>query len=170
MKGKDGFVQAYNGQLAVDARAQVIVACDLTDEAVDAGRLVPLLDRIEHNLGRRAKEISADVGYCSEANLQALDDRGIRGYLATGRQKHPAAGEDQRRGPLVRAMRRKLKRGGRRSRYRLRKQTVEPVFGQIKQARRFRQFLLRGLAKVQAEWTLICTAHNTLKLIKALPA
>lgn len=170
MKGKDGFVQAYNGQLAVDAKAQIIVACDLTDEAVDAGRLVPLLERIEHHLGQRPNEVSADVGYCSEANLQALDDRGIRGYVATGRQKHPATGEDQRRGPLVRAMRRKLKRGGRRSRYRLRKQTVEPVFGQIKQARGFRQVLLRGLAKVQAEWTLICTAHNTLKLLKALPA
>ena len=169
MKGKDGFVQAYNGQLAVDAKAQIIVACDLTDEAVDAGRLVPLLERIEHHLGQRPNEVSADVGYCSEANLQALDDRSIRGYVATGRQKHPATGEDQRRGPLVRAMRRKLKRGGRRSRYRLRKQTVEPVFGQIKQARGFRQVLLRGLAKVQAEWTLICTAHNTLKLLKALP-
>ena len=170
MKGKDGFVQAYNGQLAVDTRAQVIVACDLSNEAVDAGRLVPLLERIEHHLGRRPKEVSADVGYCSEANLRALDERAIKGYLATGRQKHPATGEDKRRGPLVRAMRQKLKRGGRRSRYRLRKQTVEPVIGQIKQARGFRQFLLRGLAKVQAEWTLICTAHNTLKLIKALPA
>ncbi len=169
MKGKDGFVQAYNGQLAVDTKAQIIVACDLTDEAVDAGRLVPLLDRIEHHLGQRPKEISADVGYCSEANLQALGERSIKGYVATGRQKHPATGEDRRRGPLVRAMRQKLKRGGRRSRYRLRKQTVEPVIGQIKQARGFRQVLLRGLAKVQAEWALICTAHNTLKLLKALP-
>lgn len=170
MKGKDGFVQAYNGQLAVDAKAQVIVACDLTDAAVDAGRLVPLLERIEHNLAQRPKEVSADVGYCSEANLQALDDRSIKSYLATGRQKHPAGGTAKRRGPLVQAMRQRLKRGGRRSRYRLRKQTVEPVFGQIKQARGFRQFLLRGLTKVSAEWTLICTAHNTLKLLKARPA
>ena len=64
----------------------------------------------------------------------------------------------------------KLKRAGRRSRYRLRKQTVEPVLGQIKQARGFRQFLLRGLVKVQAEWALLCTAHNTLKLFQATPA
>ena len=170
MKGKDGFVQAYNGQLAVDARAQVIVACDLTDAAVDAGRLVPLLERIEQNLARRPKEVSADVGSCSEANLQALAARGVRSYVATGRQKHPAGGTTKRRGPLVRAMRLKLKRGGRRSRYRLRKQTVEPVIGQIKQARGFRQFLLRGLAKVQAEWALLCTAHNMLKLIKAVRA
>lgn len=170
MKGKDGFVQAYNGQLAVDARAQVIVACDLTDEAVDAGRLVPLLERIEQNLKRRPKEVSADGGYCSEANLQALAARGVRSYLATGRQKHPAGGTSKRRGPLVLAMRLKLKRGGRRSRYRLRKQTVEPVIGQIKQARGFRQFLLRGLAKVEAEWALLCTAHNLLKLIKTARA
>ncbi|MDX1425238.1 MAG: IS1182 family transposase [Kiloniellales bacterium] len=170
MKGKDGFVQAYNGQLAVDTRAQVIVACDLSDAAVDAAQLGPLVDRIERNLERGPKEVSADVGYCSEANLQALDDRGIRGYVATGRQKHPAGGTAKRRGPLVQAMRRKLKRGGRRSRYRLRKQTVEPVIGQIKEARGFRQFLLRGLSKVQAEWTLVCTAHNTLKLIKAFSA
>ena len=63
-------------------------------------------------------------------------------------------------------MRDKLKRAGRRTRYRLRKQVVEPVFGQIKQARAFRQFLLRGIEKVQAEWALICTAHNLTKLIR----
>jgi hypothetical protein len=65
--------------------------------------------------------------------------------------------------PLMTARAEKLKRAGRRSRYRLRKHTVEPVFGQIKQARGFRQFLLRGLDKVRGEWALICTAHNLLK-------
>ena len=64
-------------------------------------------------------------------------------------------------------MREKLKRAGWRSRYRLRKQVVEPVFGQIKQARGFRQFLLRGANKVKAEWALICTAHNLGKLARA---
>ena len=63
-------------------------------------------------------------------------------------------------------MRNKLKRAGRQSRYRLRKQVVEPVFGQIKQARGFRQFLLRGVDKVKAEWALICTAHNLGKLAR----
>jgi len=61
----------------------------------------------------------------------------------------------------------KLKRAGRRSRYRLRKQIVEPVFGQIKQARGFRQFLLRGLNNVRGEWAMICTVHNLLKLANA---
>ena len=64
-------------------------------------------------------------------------------------------------------MRAKLRRAGRRSRYRLRKQIVEPVFGQIKQARGFRQFLLRGIDKVTAEWALICTAHNITKFATA---
>ena len=62
----------------------------------------------------------------------------------------------------------KLKRSGYRSRYRLRKQIVDPVFGQIRQARGFRQFLLRGLVAVKAEWALICTAHNITKLTKAI--
>jgi hypothetical protein len=76
----------------------------------------------------------------------------------------------QRRGPLVSAMRPKLRRAGRRSRYRLRKQVVEPVFGQIKGARGFRQFLLRGLEKVKHEWALVCTAHNLTKLEKVAAA
>jgi len=166
MQGKDGFVQAYNAQAAVDADAQIVVACTLTNNAADQAELGPLLDAIAAGLGRSPEEVSADVGYCSEANLQTLAARGIRGYVATGRQKHPAAGEAQRRGPLVDAMRARLRRAGRRSRYRLRKQTVEPVIGQIKQARGFRQFLLRGVAKVTAEWALVCTAHNLTKLVR----
>ena len=114
------------------------------------------------------KEASADAGYCSEANLAALTGRGISGYIATGRAKHPAKSSRKKAGPLTQAMQRKLKRAGWRSRYRLRKQIVEPVFGQIKQARGFRQFLLRGIDKVTAEWAMICTAHNLLKLAKTV--
>lgn len=165
MKGKDGFVQAYNAQAAVDADGQIVVACGLTNNAADQAELGPLLDAIAAGLGRSPEEVSADVGYCSEANLETLA-RGIRAYVATGRQKHLAAGAAQRRGPLVEAMRTCLRRAGRRTRYRLRKQTVEPVTGQIKQARGFRQFLLRGLAQVSAEWALVCTAHNLTKLIR----
>jgi len=96
-----------------------------------------------------------------------LADREISAYIATGRAKHPAEGKRKIKEPLTQAMRDKLKRAGWRSRYRLRKQVVEPVFGQIKQARAFRQFLLRGIEKVQAEWALICTAHNLTKLARA---
>jgi transposase/CRP-like cAMP-binding protein len=167
LKSKDGFIQGYNAQAAVDGKAQVIVAHALTQSASDQDQITVLIDGIQANLGARPREASADAGYCSEANLQALADRNIAGYIATGRAKHAA--DDKRRagGPLMQAMRQKLKRAGWRSRYRLRKQIVEPVFGQIKQARGFRQFLLRGVEKVRAEWALICTAHNLTKLARA---
>jgi transposase len=163
MPGKDGFVQAYNGQAAVDATAQVIVAHSLSNSPADAPCLIPLTDAVTRNMGKSPKEISADAGYCSEANLAALEERKISAYIATGQAKRPAIG-GKVGGPLTQAMRRKLKLGGHRSRYRLRKQLPEPVFGQIKQARGFRQFLLRGLDKVRDEWSLICIAHNLTKL------
>jgi transposase len=171
MKGHDGFTQSYNAQAAVDSKSQVIVAQTLTNQASDAPHLAPIVAQIKQNTGRQARELSADAGYCSEANLKELSRRKISGYVATGRQKHhetSATGERERKpGTRVAAMRRKLMRAARRSRYRLRKQVVEPVFGQIKQARGFRQFLLRGLQKVAAEWSLVCTAHNLLKLAAA---
>jgi hypothetical protein len=153
---------------AVDAKAQIIVAHTLTQSASDQDQLVPLMDGIKDNLGRKPKEASADAGYLSEANLKALAERDINAYLATGRAKHPADVKRNIGRPLIKAMRTKLKRAGWRSRYRFRKQTVEPVFGQIKQARGFRQFLLRGIEKVKAEWALICTAHNLTKLARAV--
>jgi hypothetical protein len=167
LKTKDGYIQGYNAQAAVDAEAQIIVAHGLTPGMSDQDQLVRLIDGIEDNLGRRPKEASADAGYCSEANLAALAEREVSPYLATGRAKHPAGPQRNITGPLTKAMRDRLKRAGWRSRYRLRKQIVEPVFGQIKQARGFRQFLLRGIDKVRAEWALICTAHNLAKLARA---
>ena len=113
------------------------------------------VDAVRANLGRKPREISADAGYCSEDNLLALATRKIHAYVAPGRAKHPAETTRKVGGEMTQKMRRKLKRAGYRSRYRLRKQIVEPVFGQIKQARGFRQFLLRGLEAVQAEWALI---------------
>src|SRR6266568_3513656 len=164
MKSKDGFVQAYNAQAAVDAGAQIIVAHELTQSGNDQGQLVPLIEAIAINLGRKPAQASADSGYCSEANLEALDAHGIDGYVAPGRAKHPTAANGKTGGPLTQGMRKKIDDGGFETPYRLRKQVVEPVFGQIKQARGFRQFLLRGVEKVRAEWAMICTAHNLLKL------
>jgi transposase len=163
---KDGYIQGYNAQAAVDGAAQIIVAHALTPGMSDQDQLVPLIEAIKTNLGDMPRQASADAGYCSEANLAALAVRGIAAYVATGRAKHPAGSKRTFTGPLTQAMREKLKRAGRRSRYRLRKQIVEPVFGQIKQARGFRQFLLRGLDNVRAEWALICTAHNLTKLAR----
>ena len=163
MLGRDGFIQAYNGQAAVDGKHQVIVAHRLTQSASDQDGLLPLLDATAINAGRLPDEVSADNGFCSEANLAGLAERGVRGYVATGRAKRPAGGKSNS-GPLTVAMRQRLRQGGHRSRYRLRKHIVEPVFGQIKAARGFRQLLLRGVEKVTCEWALICTAHNLAKL------
>lgn len=162
MKTSEGFIQGYNGQAAVDSKNQVIVAQTLTTSSNDMQQMIPLLQQIRSNLGRQAKEVSADTGYCSERNLKALIQRHIRGYVATNRQR-----KVRNVGRWVQRMRRRLAQGARRSRYRLRQQIVEPVFGQIKDARGFRRFLLRGKDKVAGEWSLICTAHNLLKLAAA---
>jgi transposase len=168
--GKE-YVQAYNAQAAVDSTAQVIVAQSLSNNATDVQQLAPILKQIKQNTGRQATEFSADAGYCSEGNLAVLARHHVDSYIATGRQRHhesSATGRRRTQGTRVAAMRTKLARAGRRSRYRLRKSVVEPVFGQIKQARGFRQFMLRGLEKAQGEWSLICTVHNLLKLAKAM--
>ena len=126
-------------------------------------------DRWRHTSASR--QDGSDAGFANEANLVALQERRITAYLAPGRARHGEADAAGRRRltkmPLMSAMAVRLKRAGRRSRYRLRKQVVEPVFGQIKQARGFRQFLLRGLDQVRGEGAMICTAHNLLKLAKA---
>ena len=171
LKTKDGYIQGYNAQAAVDGTAQIIVAHGLTNAGNDQAQLAPLLDGIRANLGANPDEVSADAGYCSDANLRTIKRRRIAGYIATGRQKHGAKSATSKKtakpGSPIAKMSSRLKRAGYRSRYRLRKQIVEPVFGQIKQARGFRQFLLRSIEKVKAEWALICTAHNLVKLATA---
>jgi hypothetical protein len=161
MKTSEGFIQGYNAQAAVDADSQVIVAGLVTNSGSDVQQMIPLLDQIRKNMGRQAKEISADSGYCSALNLKKLRQRRIRGYVATDRQKQKNVSH------WVSEMRQRLKKAAHRSRYRFRKQTVEPIFGHIKSARGFRQFLLRGKQKVSGEWSLLCTAHNLLKLAAA---
>jgi transposase len=170
LKTRDGYIQGYNAQAAVDGGHQIIVAQTLTNSASDQAQLAPLLEGIRANLGRNPGEVSADAGYCSDANLRTLRRRRIAAYVATGRQKHGTNSATAKKaappGSLIARMSTRLKRAGHRSRYRLRKQIVEPVFGQIKQARGFRQFLLRGIDKVKHEWALICTAHNLAKLAR----
>jgi transposase len=174
MKTKDGYEQAYNAHAAVDAESQVIVSHDVTATQNDGAELESMVDQIEANVGARPEQLSADAGYCSEENLAALDAREIDAYVATGRQKHGSASAtahpQKKQGPLASAMREKLRAGGWDSPYRKRKHTVEPVFGQIKEARGFRRFLLRGRKAVQGEWSLLCTVHNLLKLSGATAA
>jgi transposase len=171
MKGPDGFLQGYNAQAVVDAKAQVILAHGLTDCSADSGALIAMVAAVKTNTGRTPEQFSADAGYCSDANLAALEAEGIDAYVATGRHKHgapaPDGGSRAPEGSRIDRMRAKLRKDGFQSPYRLRKQTVEPVFGQIKAARGFRQFLLRGKAMVMEEWALICSVHNLLKLANA---
>ena len=171
MPSGGGFIAGYNGQIAVDAAHQVIIAQALCTNPTDYAALLPLVDQARAHLGRRMREVSGDSGFATEANLAGLAERRISAYLSPGRIRHgetdPAAGRTLLRKPLMQAMAQTIRRAGRRSRYRLRKQVVEPVFGHIKQARGFRQFLLRGLSKVRGEWAMLCTAHNMLKLYRA---
>jgi transposase len=177
MKGADGFVQAYNAQAAVEPDLQLIVGQTVTAAANDKEQLLPMMDVVEQQCGQRPDEVLADSGYCSEKNLEALEskenpERRIEGYIATERQKHDEYKEPCPRGPLpddatrVDRMKRKLKTKAGKAVYAARKTIVEPVFGQIKQGRGFRQFLLRGIDKVRGEWSLVCLTHNVLKLYR----
>jgi hypothetical protein len=133
-----------------------------------------MLEQIIKENRRVPRVLSADAGYASEANFQALDDAGIYAVVALRRYHRdeppdadPAPARSSRRWPHRNLMREVLRTADGKAKYKLRKQTVEPVFGQIKAARGFRQFLRRGLSAVEAEWSLVCTAHNLLKLGQA---
>jgi transposase len=175
MKGADGFVQAYNAQAAVEPAFQLIVGQTVTQATNDKEQLIPMLATIEEQSGQRPVDVLADSGYCSEKNLEHLDseqkpERRVIGYIATERQKHDEYKEPCPRGRLpkgatrVDRMKRTLKTKAGKAVYAARKTIVEPVFGQIKQARGFRQFLLRGIHKVRGEWSLLCLTHNILKI------
>ncbi len=150
LKGSDGFVQGYNTQVAVEPFFQLIVGQTVTQAANDKRQMVPLIEAIEEQSGQRAEEVLADSGYCSEENLKYLAKRRMAGFVATEKQKHGERNQPCQRGPLpkdasgVERMARKLKTKVGAAIYARRKCIVEPVFGQIKQARGFRQFLLRG--------------------------
>lgn len=175
---KDGssksFEQAYNCQAAVDEESQIIVAANVTQQANDKQQLEPLVEEIKRNTdGETPEKLSGDNGYFSESNVKYLEDEGIDGYIATDRQKHGDVRQCAGRGRIPQdattqeRMARKLRTKKGRETYSKRKQIVEPVFGQIKEGRGFRRFLLRGLENVSAEWDLICLTHNLLKLFRS---
>jgi len=170
MKGADGFVQAYNAQIAVEPDFQLIVGQRVTPAANDKQQMVPTVEAIRQQAGQKPEEVLIDSGYCSEPNLKYLEKEKIEGFVATDRELHRDQKQPCPRGPLLRGasrvdrMRRKLQTQAGAAVYATRKTIVEPVFGQIKQARGFRQFLLRGLEKVQGEWAMVCLTHNILKL------
>jgi transposase len=165
MKGPDGFVQAYNVQIAVD-ELQLIVGQAVTQETNDKKQLLPMITVIGQQSGDTPGQLLADAGYCSDANLTAIADTTIDAYISTRKEKHGERPGPCPRGPLPQTatltdrMSRKLHTKAGAAVYAARKGIVEPVFGQIKQARGFRQFLLRGFEKVQGEWSLICATHK----------
>jgi transposase len=171
MKGPDGFVQAYNVQVAVDD-LQLIVGQAVTQETNDKRQLLPMITVIERQSGDTPTQLLADAGYCSDANLTGIADTPIDAYISTRKQSHSERPGPCPRGPLPKTatiidrMSRKLHTQAGAAVYAARKAIVEPVIGQIKQARGFRQFLLRGFEKVQGEWSLVCTTHNILKLYR----
>lgn len=171
MKGPDGFVQAYNAQIAVN-ELQLIVGQAVTQATNDKRQLLPMITTIAQQSGETPTQVLADAGYCSDASLAAIGDTGIDAYISTRKQKHGERPGPCPRGPLPKGasrvdhMTRKLLTKAGAAAYAARKTIVEPVFGQIKYARGFRQFLLRGLAQVEAEWSLVCTTHNILKLYR----
>ena len=176
MKGPDGFVQAYNAQAAVEPALQLIVGQALTQQANDKQQLIPMIERVREQAGQKVQQVLADSGYCSEENLRKAAKKKVDLYVATGKQKHnqPVPSSPRGRIPksatLVEQMKRKLMSKAGQGIYARRKTIVEPVFGQIKQAQGFRQFLLRGVDKVRSEWALVCATHNMLKLYRACTA
>jgi transposase len=171
--GGKHFEQAYNAQAAVDSAHQIILAAGLTDEPTDKKQAIPMMKQVKANTGELPRKMSSDTGYFSKEVVQALTADGIDAYIPPDKMKHSSAPPKAPRGRIPNClsvadrMRRKLMTKKGRKCYGLRKELSEPVFGQIKQVRGFRQFLLRGREKVSGEWQLICTGHNVLKLFGA---
>ena len=169
--GRD-FQQSYNCQAVVDHEHQVIVAARATNQPSDKQQAVSMIEETINNVGAVPKEVSADAGYYSAKAVEELCILGVDPFVAPEKTRHGWVPPPAPRGRIPRdlsprdRMRRKLQTKRGRQRYALRMETVEPVFGQIKQCRGFRQFLLRGLEKVNGEWSLICTGHNLLKLFR----
>lgn len=165
--------QSYNAQAAVDADgSQMILSNHITQSASDSNELVPAIDGIPEALGRPATAL-ADTGYANGQQVDELERRGCEVLVAIGRQKtrsydfrppKPPAPLPATILPWKKRMQDRLSSDRGKQLYRLRKQTVEPVFGIIKEVMGFRRFLLRGLEKVRGEWGLVCLAYNLKRL------
>ena len=165
--GLDSIVQSYNAQVAVDAQAQVIVAAEITQEVTDRGQLLPMVKSVQGNVGAMPAVITADAGYWNSVDLQDESLEVMQVLVppdgCRGRETLPA---NAPRDATAVAMRQRLQSDEGRALFRLRKMVVEPVLGQIKQARGIRRLWLRGLDRVSGEWKLICAGHNLLKLFR----
>ena len=173
MKSDGNMLQGYNCQAAVDGDHQVIVAMGVSNQPPDVEHLEPMLERTIANTGACPETFIADAGYWSEYNVSACEKRGADPHISTGREKHgqpppPICGPIPKGLDAKGKMARKLRKKEGREIYAKRKTIVEPVFGQTKEARGLRRFLLRGLEKVNSEWTIWGMTHNLNKLWRYL--
>jgi transposase len=174
-----GWDYCGNAQASVDGACQIILACDVTDATNDKQQAEPLAQATRATLSQAGIEgakdeagavqpipATLDNGYYSEAAVAALETLGFDPYIATGRQGHhaPQAEAPEEPATAQERMAAKLRTPAGKALYTRRKVIVEPVFGQIKEARGFRRFLLRGLATIRGEWRLVCLTHNLLKI------
>ena len=155
-----GFDASYNAQTAVDETAHIIVAAELTNSASDAAQLPRMLQAVRDNLEQRAKQVLADTGYRGEAVFQQLADCGTDVIVSLGREGRKLVRFDRQRSPLTAKMADKLQTAEAKEAYRRRKWIAEPPNGWVKNVLGFRQFSLRGLHRVSAEWKLVCMALN----------
>lgn len=176
MKTGQGFVQGYNAQVVVDEKHHVIVALGVGNLSPDSTYAAPMMTRAVEEVGAWPAATTMDTGYWSEANADALSKMGLDVYIATGRDKHSgsptvtnAVDAASATSPKARMTAKVRTAEGRRI-YSRRKATVEPVFGRIKEALRFRRFSMRGIVAARAEWSLVCAVHNMLKVFTFAPS
>lgn len=176
VEGSGAFAQAYNAQAAVTDETQIIVACPLSNQAPDAEYLVPVIAEVRRVTGSLPEKITADAGYWSPRNAAWCEEQEVDAYISPRRvrRRRSLPGEKAKEEPAPKReptpkekMQAKVTTKEGREIYRRRKFIPEPVFGQIKEARGFRRFLLRGLSSVRLEWSLVCATHNLLKLFRA---
>jgi hypothetical protein len=174
-----GFEQAYNAQAVVDAKTMLVVATGVTQAPNDKQQVEPILATLQAQTVTRGEVdcLIADTGYCSEHNVQACAAVAIEPLICVARESHHISYVERHSEPAplapeatpMQSMAHRLKTKDGRATYALRKQTVEPVFGIIKSVLGFRQFSLRGLAKVTGEWSLVCLAWNIKRMAALRP-
>ncbi len=154
LNGQKAFQQSYNAQVAVDEKAQIIVATDVVQCASDSSSLIPMIQEVMKNTGRKPKCFLADAGYRSEASFRLLEQQKITALVALGREGRKPLGVEKN--PATQRMLMKLQRPRGRRRYKERKRIVEPVCGWIRRVLGFQQFSLRG----RGEWDLVALSLN----------
>ena len=166
--GRGCIVQGYNAQLVVDAEAQVIVAAEVTQQVIDRGQLLAMMESTVRNTGQGPDVVTADAGYWDTETVQQAIRTGAQVLVSPDGAAAWHTGQPQQmaNNPVAQHMRAELATEAGRALYRMRQAIVEPVIGYIKNVRGFRHFKLRRLSRVCAEWRIICMTHNLLKLFR----